>query len=76
MIPVSHQRLLQNEPNRHGCEQQASTYEVPPTPGAELRPALEDFLRREEQMLAGLHAVIGPSGQEPPSEALATALVV
>ncbi len=49
---------------------QLPTYEVPPPPGADLGPALEDFLRREEQVLAELHAVIGPSGQEPPSEAL------
>ncbi len=49
---------------------QLPTYDVPPPPGADLGPALEDFLRREEQVLAGLHAVIGPSGQEPPSKAL------
>jgi hypothetical protein len=32
--------------------------------------ALADFLEREEALLAALHAVIEPSGQEPRSEAL------
>jgi hypothetical protein len=44
--------------------------EVPAPPGPDLVPALQAFLEREEQVLTTLHAVIGPSGQEPPSEAL------
>jgi hypothetical protein len=42
---------------------------VPP-PNPDLTSALEEFLAREEALLAALHAVIEPSGQEPKSEAL------
>ena len=49
---------------------QLQACDVPPPPGSDLVPALRAFLDREEQVLTTLHAVIGPSGQEPPSEAL------
>ena len=42
---------------------------VPPPRTADL-PALRTFLERERQLLTTLHAAIGPSGQEPQSEAL------
>jgi bacterioferritin (cytochrome b1) len=47
-----------------------ATYDAPPPPGTDLVPAVKEFLDREEELLAALHAVIEPSGQEPRSEAL------
>ncbi len=45
-------------------------YEAVPPPNPELTSAVAGFLEREEALLAALHAVIEPSGQEPTSEAL------
>jgi hypothetical protein len=44
--------------------------EAPPLPSADAGMALGEFVEREEQVMASLHAVISSSGQEPRSEAL------
>ncbi len=45
-------------------------YDAVAPPGPDPMSALAEFLDREEALLAALHAVIEPSGQEPKSEAL------
>jgi hypothetical protein len=49
---------------------QLAPMEVPPLPSADAETALREFLEREEQVMAALHAVIPSTGQEPRSEAL------
>ena len=44
--------------------------ELPAAPAGDLAAALPAFLDREDEVLAALHKVIEPSGQEPASEAL------
>jgi hypothetical protein len=44
--------------------------DVPTLPDGDLTARLRWFLEREDGVLSSLHAVIGPSGQEPQSEAL------
>ncbi len=45
-------------------------YDPVPPPPTDLVQAVEEFLDREQELLASIHAVIEPSGQEPSSEAL------
>jgi hypothetical protein len=49
---------------------QLSPMEAPPVPSTDAGTALREFLEREEQVMATLHAVIPSTGQEPRSEAL------
>lgn len=44
--------------------------EAPPVPSADAETALREFVEREEQVMAALHAVIPSTGQEPRSEAM------
>jgi hypothetical protein len=44
--------------------------EVPSPPATDSATALRDFIERDKQVMASLHAVISSSGQEPQSEAL------
>lgn len=44
--------------------------QAPPVPGTDAGTALRDYIEREEQVMAALHAVIPSTGQEPRSEAL------
>jgi hypothetical protein len=44
--------------------------ELPLPPGTDSATALKEFIEREKQVMASLHAVIPSSGQEPQSEAL------
>lgn len=49
---------------------QLQPYEPPPLPAATFDAAAREFLEREQAVMSTLHAVIGPSGQTPASEAL------
>ncbi|HEX8080641.1 MAG TPA: ferritin-like domain-containing protein [Jatrophihabitans sp.] len=49
---------------------QLAPMEVPPLPSTDAETALREFIEREEQVMAALHAVIPSTGQEPRSEAL------
>ncbi len=49
---------------------QLQPMEVPPPPATDPAAALRDFIERDKQVMASLHAVIPHSGQEPQSEAL------
>ena len=44
--------------------------EFPPPPATDSAAALREFIERDKQVMASLHAVIPHSGQEPQSEAL------
>jgi hypothetical protein len=44
--------------------------ELPLPPSTDSATALKEFVEREKQVMASLHAVIPSSGQEPQSEAL------
>ena len=49
---------------------QLAPMEAPPLPSTDAATALREFVEREEQVMAALHAVIPSTGQEPRSEAL------